>query len=328
MQQDVTPEPILQLLSGFMAAQHLMVSSEVGLFEQLGGGEATLDDLATRTGLPWRSARILADAMVAFGLLEKSGGTYRNTPASYTFLSGETPADLRPLLRMSHKVQYEGWAGLEKAIREGGATAPVWFDDGGEAQRIMSEGIEAESTGTAMALASTYDFSDRHHLVDIAGGTGNYIRVLLEHYPHLEATLFELPAVAAMARERLDSLVQAGRARVVEGDVFTDPLPGGDVVLMSHIIHAFVPDRNTALLRRMREAVEPGARLLIVDFWTNAGHTDPPFAALIAGEFYRTIGGDVYSVDEAREWLVAAGWRFVGHRPLNGPTSIVEAEAA
>ncbi|MFW6195268.1 MAG: hypothetical protein ACOC5M_01970 [Chloroflexota bacterium] len=50
-------------------------------------------------------------------------------------------------------------------------------------------------------------------------------------------------------------------------------------------------------------------------------------AALIAGEFYRTAGGDVYSVDEAREWLGETGWTFRACHPLNGPTTFIEAEA-
>ncbi len=34
----VTPELIFQVASGFMAAKHLFVANEVGLFEQLGDG--------------------------------------------------------------------------------------------------------------------------------------------------------------------------------------------------------------------------------------------------------------------------------------------------
>ena len=37
--------------------------------------------------------------------------------------------------------------------------------------------------------------------------------------------------------------------------------------------------------------------------------------------------GDVYSVEEVRAWLPEAGWRFVEHRPLAGPQSVIVAEA-
>jgi hypothetical protein len=62
---DVMPEPIFRVASRFMVAKHLFVANEVGLFEELAEGPATLDDLAWRSGVPRRTLRILADAMVA-----------------------------------------------------------------------------------------------------------------------------------------------------------------------------------------------------------------------------------------------------------------------
>lgn len=107
-----------------------------------------------------------------------------------------------------------------------------------------------------------------------------------------------------------------------------DAYPGGhDVVLLANVIHYFDGERNRAVLRRAREAVASGSRLLSIDFWTDATHTEPLGAALMAGEFAVQLGGDVYSVDEFRAWLEATGWRYVEHRPLAGPFSLVVAEA-
>src|ERR1700754_334106 len=44
----VTPEQIFQLAQGFMASKHLFAASELGLFEALGEGPATLAGLASR----------------------------------------------------------------------------------------------------------------------------------------------------------------------------------------------------------------------------------------------------------------------------------------
>src|SRR5688500_1278078 len=52
---DVTPDLIFQVANGFMAAKHLFVANEVGLFEALADSLATLDDLAQRTGIPRRT---------------------------------------------------------------------------------------------------------------------------------------------------------------------------------------------------------------------------------------------------------------------------------
>src|SRR5262249_47405187 len=96
---DATPDPVLRVGTAFMAAKYLMVASELGLFERLADRPATLDELALATGIPRRTLRITADAMVPLGFLERRGDQYGNCPVAATFLAGRTPADLRPLLR-------------------------------------------------------------------------------------------------------------------------------------------------------------------------------------------------------------------------------------
>jgi hypothetical protein len=82
------------------------------------------------------------------------------------------------------------------------------------------------------------------------------------------------------------------------------------------------------LLNRVRSAASVAARLLLVDFWTNATHTEPAFAALMAAEFLLTPGrGDVYSLDDASAWFQKTGWRPFDHKPLTGPASLLVAEA-
>jgi cyclopropane fatty-acyl-phospholipid synthase-like methyltransferase len=167
-------------------------------------------------------------------------------------------------------------------------------------------------------------------VLDLGGGTGSFLVAVLSEHGGLEGTLFELPAAAAIMRERLVGSPLADRIQVVEGDFFKAPIPGGhDAVIVANVIHLFSPERNLELLRRIREFVPDGSRLLLVDLWTDPSHTQPLFAALMAGAFLlRTGEGDVYSEEEIRGWLQATGWRPVERRPLAGPASLVLAETA
>ena len=135
--------------------------------------------------------------------------------------------------------------------------------------------------------------------------------------------------VAGVARERVAAAGLATRITVVSGDVLAEELPPGhDVFLVANLLHYWSPERNVALLARIRRAAESGARLLLADFWTDPTHTQPLHAALMAGEFAVHLReGDVYSVEEVRSWLPEAGWRFVEHRSLVGPQSLIVTEA-
>jgi hypothetical protein len=219
----VTPELIFQVASGFMAAKHLFVANEVGLFERLAGGPATLDTLSSSTGVARKRLRILADAMVVLGFVERHGDSYQNAPISATFLSGRTSADLRPFLRFWNHVSYPAWTKLEEAVRTGQAQATVTWT--AETQRIVSEGVAAIQATPSQALPSTYDFGHHRRILDLGGGTGSWLRAILRQYSNLEGTLFELPAAAAVARQHLAGDPATRPVKVVEGDLFKDPIP-------------------------------------------------------------------------------------------------------
>jgi hypothetical protein len=325
---EITPEPIFQLATGFMAAKHLFIANEIGLFTALADGPAPLDRLAALTGIARPRVRILADALVTVGLIERQGDHYQNGPVAAAFLSGKGPADLRPFLRFWNHISYPLWTKLEDTVRTGqgqqGMTLPA------AQERIYLEGVEALMAGPAAALATAYDFRRHRRVLDLGGGIGAWLGALLRHYPTLEGTLFDLPDAAALARQRFAGDPNGPRAQVVAGDFFTDPLPSGhDAVLIANVLHIYSPAHNLELLRRTRAQVPDGARLLLADWWTDATHTQPPMAALIAGEFLVFSGeGDVYSEEEARGWLHESGWRAVERTPLAGPLSLLVAETA
>ena len=321
------PAAIFKIATGFMAAKHLFAANELGLFEALADSPATLDALAARCGLTPRATRISADAMVAVGLLERDGDAYRNGPVAATFLSGRTPADLRPLLRFWDKVSYPTWENLASALSTG--PSQDLSKVSGEIQELAQAGIAAATAGPLRALIATLDLSGCRRLLDIGGGNGSWSIGLADANPHLYATVLDLPTVTPIATQRIAKAGLSDRVTARAGNALRDPLPTGhDVCLVANLIHYFGPDENRTLLKNARAAVEPGSQLLIADFWTDRTHTEPLMAALMAGEFAaHEKHGDVYSVDEGRAWMAATGWRFTSHAPLAGPFSLIRADA-
>jgi len=324
---DMTPEPIMKIAVGYMAAKHLFIANEIGMFEKLARGSLTLEALAERMVVPLRTTRIVADAMVTLGLLQRRGEHYHNTEVAAAFLSGTIGNGMRPFLRLLNRLSYLRWARLEDAIR----TDTIIFEDGfnAEEQQLYSEGVEAVTAATANALAGKYDFGRHQQVLDLGGGTGSFLIAILTRFDKVRGTLYDLPVVISDTRRRLRRTPCQSRVELVEGDFFKDPIPQGhDAIIIANIIHCFPADRVFELLHRVRSAASLATRVLLVDFWTNAAHTEPVFAALMAGEFMLTPGrGDVYSIDDAASWLGQTGWRMVEHKALAGPASLIVAEA-
>jgi SAM-dependent methyltransferase len=324
----VAPDPIMKIAMGFMASKHLFAANEVGLFKALAVGPADIDELARRTAVPGRTLRILADAMVSLELIERDGSRYRNGQATATFLAGKPGPDLAPMLQFWDRISYKNWQRLAEAVRTGQGQAQFGTFSP-EEQQIFSAGVESFTGPVAGALPGAYDFGRHRRVLDVGGGTGSFLLPVLRQYAGLQGTLFELPGACAVARRRLAQEAEGSRITVVEGDIFKDALPDGhDALIVANTIHVFSAEHNVALLRKMRAHVAAGARLLLVDLWTDPSHTQPLPAALMSGEFLVIAGeGQSYSEQEADEWLGQTGWRKLERKPLAGPASLIVAEA-
>ena len=137
---DVTPEPILRIAMGFMAAKHLFTASAIGVFESLAGGPATIDELTIKCGVPHRTLRINVDAMVSLGLLERERDRYSNSAAAARYLSGTPGSDLRPVLRLWDRLSFPLWMNFENTVRAGeGQRQFSRFNK--EEQEIFSAGL-------------------------------------------------------------------------------------------------------------------------------------------------------------------------------------------
>ena len=182
-----------------MAAKQLFAASEIGLFEALADGPASLEELSGKTAVPARTIGIVVAAMVSLGLIDHKDSLYRNGEPAATFLAGKPGHDVRPVLRFFNSISYPVWERFADAVRGGEGQAQFGKFDR-EQQQIFSAGVEAFTAPVAASLAVAYDFSGHRRLLDIGGGTGSFLLAVLRRYQALRGTLFELPGACAVAR--------------------------------------------------------------------------------------------------------------------------------
>ena len=240
----VTPEPIMRLAAGFMAAKHLFAASELGLFEALADSPAPLDALAARTGLTPRAARISADAMVALGLLDRDGDAYRNSaivgppsspvgrpPTCGRFCGSGTRSAIRP----GRSSPRRSAAGPGRRSSSSTTSCRRWRPPGSRRSwPARPRRWRTATTSPRTGACSTSAAGPARGRSPPPGPT-----------PQLTATVFELPVVAAIARERVAEAGLAGASTSSTGDAMTGALPAGhDVVLLANLAHYWSPDQN------------------------------------------------------------------------------------
>ncbi len=317
------PTPLVTVATGFMAAKQLFAASELGVFAALDLGPATALELAERAELPERSARILADAMVGLGLLEHAEGRYRNTAATSAYLAGGRGLDLRPFLAFWDALSYPHWQHYAQSMRTA-EPGPFELDDA--RMGVFMNGVQTYNSLHAVMLAEHYDFRLHRHVLDLGGLSTAFLAEAAARHPKLTGAFVSTAQFLDMVRGAVPPEV-ADRITFHEADPLTDPVPGHyDAVLLEHVIHRFAPEENRAIMRAARDVVDPGGRLLVLDFLLladDARRLDP----VLAGEYLVIDGTVVYPEGEVHGWLADTGWKVLETRPLPGSPRVVIAEA-
>ena len=116
-----------------------------------------------------------------------------------------------------------------------------------------------------------------------------------------------------MARERMEEAGIGDRVRLAQGDFDSDALPAGaDLAWVSAIVHQNSSEENRTLFRKILTALLPGGRILIRDIVMDESRIRPTAGALFAiNMLVATAGGGVFTFNELREGLAAAGFADV-----------------
>jgi precorrin-6B methylase 2 len=164
------------------------------------------------------------------------------------------------------------------------------------------------------------------NFLDVGGASGSYTIGFLKAVPMMRATLFDLPEVIPMARERINGEGLTERVALVAGDYNRDALPGGhDLALLSAVIHQNSREQNAALYKNVYNALAPGGRIIVRDYAMSSDRTRPASGALFAvNMLVNTRGGNSYTLEEITAGLGEAGFGKVNLLREQEVSSLVE----
>lgn len=308
---NVVPIPVQQTLFAPPYARVVQVGVAVGLFERLArGGPARGDDLARDLGLQLAGTRLLCESLAAMGHLKVGrDGRYRLSRRSRRWLDPASPRAVTHFV--AHSATYwPWWDGLEELVRDGthvelhdAAPQDASWQTYVRAQYELAR-LSAPEVARAVALRA-----GARSVLDVAGAHGWFSAALCDRHPGLRATVVDLPGSAAVGRQIMRETGYADRVAHVDGSAFEVDLGGPhDAALVFNLIHHLEPDAIVALLRRVSAALAPGATLAVLDLFARPRGHKPGGEAFLGLFFHLTSGADVYSEDELRDFLAAAGF--------------------
>jgi len=319
---------------GYRLAQAIRAFAELGLADALAGGPRGAEELAALCGCHLPYLRRLLRALASEGIVVSTGdGSYALTEASRHLASG---SGLREMV-LGWSVlpaAYAAFAHLGNAVRSG--RPPFELAHATDFHNYLARRPEdaalydAAMESTVDAFEETvrsYDFARFHTVVDLGGGGGGFLAVLLRAHTQARGICFDLPEVIANALQRGLEPDVADRLELRAGDLFVDTLPVGDAYTLITVLRLFEDEQAVRLLRAVAHVLPPGGAIVVVDFWLPEGIPPSPLG-LADLQALCVYGGRDRTRAEYAGLLGSAGLVMGTVIELAGPLAIFDAHHA
>jgi hypothetical protein len=317
--ESTSPRPADQLaqwITGKWISHAIYAAAKLALADLLTDGERSLSDLAAATGTHAPSLYRLLRALASIGIFHET------TPGHFT----STPiADLlrRDAMRDACLLAHSGWhdrawsellyslkTGAPAFERVHGTPLFDWLSQHPEENDLFGRAMTAGKLHHDSAIVHHYDFSGVTRVVDVGGGHGSLVVSILNKYQHISAVIADLAQVTEGARQVVGKAGLQARCEVVTCDFFVSVPKGGDVYLLSHVLHDWEDDACVRILSTCRASMRPHTKLLLIESMIAADNRPDRAKWLDLEMLVLTPGGRERTEAEFDRLLRSAGLRI------------------
>jgi demethylspheroidene O-methyltransferase len=307
---------LFDIAAGFVYSQVLHACVALGILDQLAKSPRTEAALRAQTGLSGPALQRLLLAAVSLRLLEQCrDGRYTLGQHGAALLGNP---GITAMVR-HHALLYADLADPVALLRDrsNAQLSRYWAYATAErpdhletsAVRDYSDLMAQSQAFVAGDILDAFPMRGRQTLLDLAGGEGVFVTEAARRWPDLNPTLFDLPAVAELAEQRIRHQGLAERIRVVGGDLFSGEVPRGfDVVSLVRVIHDHDDAEAVQILRTARQALSPGGRLLLAEPMAATPGAEPMADAYFGFYLWAMGSGRARRPDEHKTMLAEAGF--------------------
>ncbi|MCX8065875.1 MAG: acetylserotonin O-methyltransferase [Candidatus Hydrogenedentes bacterium] len=306
---------ILETVWGFRESRVLLTAVELDLFTLLSDERLSLQEICKKLDSDTRATQYLLDALSAMGFLMKENDRYIVAPEFSMYLSKDSTESIIPILEHSANL-WQRWSQLTDIVKGRMITIKPVEEMSPEQLRSFILGMHVLAKRVSKQLLSKLGPVSFKRMLDVGGATGTYTEAFLSINPEMRGTIFDLPPVIELAKERLKDSPYFSRIDFVSGDYYKDDLPMGyDFIWLSAVIHQNSREQNVELYRKCHSSLEKGGIVWIRDYVMSSDRTYPKAGALFAiNMLVATQGGGTYTFEEIEEDLQKAGFEKIHYK--------------
>ena len=327
---------LMGITVGYQRSRALSVAIELGIADLLHDGPRSVADLAQATHTQEATLYRLLRALASIKVFHEDDARSFSLTSMGRLLCGDAPVSVAAIARFfGRDYHWTAWGHLLHSVRTGenashaalGTDVWTYRERHPEENDIFNAAMAEMSRAGAFLEMAAYDFGRHRVIADIAGGTGALLAAILRKQPGAQGILFDQPHVVAGARAVLDRAGVGDRVRIESGSFFEDVPAGADAYVLRRILHDWPDAEAIAILRRCRAAMQPEARLLLMESVVGPPNEDPQskFLDLL---MLVSAGGRERTEAEWRALLLDGGFHLSAVHPAGPRSAVIEASPA
>lgn len=268
------PFVVLDLATHHWMSASLHAVARLGIPDQLKDGPQSVARLAETSNVHEESLYRVLRALARNDIFkERPQRTFHLSPLSRVLIRDE-PDSVHNMVRQTGSWwALQNWAHLDRVLESGdpifhelfGTDLWGYFEDNPEDGKVFHRSMVELTRQVAGLVAAAYDFSQFRTLVDLGGGSGELIAVLLSEYPALKGINFDIPQALKETAATMEQYGVSDRCEILEGNFFESVPAGHDAYLMKNIAHEFSDEKLGKPLELCKQAMRPDSKLIIVD---------------------------------------------------------------
>nr|Q6T1F6.1 RecName: Full=Bergaptol O-methyltransferase; Short=BMT [Ammi majus]AAR24096.2 bergaptol O-methyltransferase [Ammi majus] len=190
------------------------------------------------------------------------------TPVCKYLSNNEDGASIAPILLVHQdKVTIKSWYHLTDAVRDGGTAFNKAHDmsifeyasQDPQFNKAFNRSMRGHSTITMKKILETYKgFEGLKSIVDVGGGTGATLNMIISKYPTIKGINFDLPHVVGDAPS-LPGVEHVG------GNMFAS-VPKGDAIFLKWIFHSWGDEECLKILKKCHQALGDNKKVIVAEF--------------------------------------------------------------
>jgi SAM-dependent methyltransferase len=301
-----------RLARAYRESGALLAAVELGVFSKIDGGADTEASLSASLGISALNAERIIIACLGLGLIERDGERLRNAPDVDRFLVDGKDTYAGAWMFFTHP-DWGAWGRLAELLRN---PEPAKLDNDTvkgitvEEARRYHRATYSIGRGAGRLFLRQVDLSKRSRILDLGGGSGAYCIEACKAHGHLSAVVFDLPAVAVVAREFIAEHGLSDRIEASAADFNSDPFPtDADVIIMASNLPMYGRDAIASVVARAHDALLPGGEMHLIGEALNddrGGPSDPAIWGL--AQTLHNSTGLAHSIAECVSYFEAGGF--------------------